>query len=133
MHSLIDFSIPQIRTILWVQVIGMPIAFLLRATVLVVRAVREPAENRKKHIIRAVSNVLFAVSCWTFGISRIIAIVCFSSGIGLSVWAFVIAKKLAIQIAQPSDSVKVLSASQMSSNAKSNRAARAARVRGSSN
>jgi hypothetical protein len=101
MHSLFNFSNPQIQSLLWVQVIGMPIAFLVRATVLLVRAFREPIENRKKHLIRAVSNVLFAVSCWVFSFSHVDAAICFASGIALSIWAFTIAREQAIRNAPP--------------------------------
>jgi hypothetical protein len=87
---------PQIHSILWIQVIGMPIAFLVRTVVLVVRAVREP-ESRKKHTIRAVSNVLFAASCWTFSHLWLLAAICFTTGIGLSIWAFLVAREQALK------------------------------------
>jgi uncharacterized paraquat-inducible protein A len=100
MHSFFNFHNPQLQSLLWVQVIGMPIAFLVRAVILIVRAIREPA-NRHKHALRAVSNVLFAVSCWIFSVYKALAVICFAIGIGLSTWAFMIARAQAIRNAPP--------------------------------
>jgi hypothetical protein len=95
MHSFLDVFKPSMHDMLWIQVLGMPIAFLIRAIVLVVRSVREPA-SRKKHGIRAISNVCFAASCALFSFTHVLAILSFVVGIGLSIWAFMVAKAQAM-------------------------------------
>lgn len=105
MHSFYSFIDPRtFQSLLWVQVVGMPIAFLVRATVLFVRAHRED-QSRLKHTIRAVSNILFAASCWTFSVSWQLAAACFATGVGISIWAFTIARAQAIKC---SPAVKVV-------------------------
>lgn len=98
MHSFLDLAEPHVQTILWVQVVGMPIAFIVRAFILLVRFLREPAENRTKNALRIGANLLFALSCWVFSRSEPVAAISFAGGVGLSIKAFIIARAQAIEI-----------------------------------
>jgi hypothetical protein len=100
MHSFLDLAEGHTQTMLWVQVYGMPIAFIVRAIVILVRYIREPAENHAKYALRIAANLLFAASCWGFPHSKPLAVIAFVVGIGLSIKAFTIARAQAIIIGE---------------------------------
>lgn len=114
MHSFLDFAEPHAQAMLWVQVYGMPVAFLIRSVILTVRLGRESVENRGKNALRAVANLLFAISCLVFSFSAPAAAISFSVGVGLSIKAFIIARAQAIEIGEQVKLARGLTAKQRS-------------------
>ena len=88
----IDRQDPHLQALLWTQVIGFPVAFMVRAVVLAFRSTREPAQARQVQWLRAVSNVFFALTSALFPFSVLAGVGTLTLGVGLTVRAFALAR-----------------------------------------
>jgi len=93
MSGLIDLSNPMIRAMVFVQVIGFPLAFLVRAGIHAFKARGQAAPARTISLIRVGYYVCFALMSISFYFFRPAGVAFLIAGIGLLIWQTVLTRK----------------------------------------
>jgi len=102
MSGLIDFSNPMIRAMVFVQVIGFPLAFLVRAGIHAFKARRQVVPTKTISLIRVAYYVCFALMSVSFYYFRPAGVLFLAVGIGLLVWQNMLTRKSsAVDIKMP--------------------------------
>ena len=83
-----DFHNPLFTSFLTVQVVGFPIAFLIRAAVRGWRAFRGDPDLRQRNIREAAANVCFALTSIAFAFSIPVGVALLIGGVALYYQAF---------------------------------------------
>lgn len=91
-----DFSNPLVHSFLTVQVIGFPIAFLVRATMRLWRAARSEGVGRARLIREAAAYGCFAATSIAFAFNIPAGIALLVAGVVLSFQAFKIGRLAAV-------------------------------------
>jgi TRAP-type mannitol/chloroaromatic compound transport system permease large subunit len=86
---------PMFTSFVTVQVVGFPVAFLIRAVTRIVRAYRGDSTTRKKNFLEAAANVCFAGTSIAFAFNIPMGVLLLVAGISLSGVAFMEGRKQA--------------------------------------
>jgi len=93
MSGFIDFSNPMIRAMVFVQVVGFPLAFLVRAGIHAFKARRQVVPLKTISLIRVAYYVCFALMSVSFYFVRPAGVAFLVVGIGLLMWQNVLTRK----------------------------------------
>jgi hypothetical protein len=93
MSEFLDLKNPMILALVFVQVIGFPIAFLVRAVVHAIKAKNDAVPGRAISLTKAAYNVCFALTSIGFCFSKPVGIVFFVIGAGFLMRQFVLTRQ----------------------------------------
>ena len=93
MFHLVDFNNPMIRAIIVVQVIGFPLAFLIRAALHGLRSRREIPPAKRISLLKVAYNVCFALTSVSFYFFRPAGAIFLVAGIAFLTWQFTLTRK----------------------------------------
>ena len=96
MSGFLDLNNPMIRAMVFVQVIGFPLAFLIRAAMHAYRAKRQTGKERTISVTRVAYYVCFALMSIGFYFYKPVGIIFFVAGLGLLVRQFYLSRKSSV-------------------------------------
>ena len=93
MAHFVNLNDPMIRAIILVQVIGFPLAFLIRAVVHGLKARRETQTVKNVSLLKVAYNVCFAFTSVSFYFVRPAGVLFLVAGIAFLSWQFMLTRK----------------------------------------
>ena len=112
MSEFLDLNNPMIKAMIFVQVIGFPLAFLIRAGIHAFRSRRQGDALKAISLTRSAYYVCFALTSVGFYFFKPAGILFFVAGIALLSWQFVLSRrnaKLETATAQPIKAISIKS------------------------